>query len=277
LKARFQNNLLKIKKIILYREPAVPEINTSRLADFLRDALSVEVEIKDNVFKEFTNEQIRNLSRIRVIEPKKTFHEYSANEEEIEFEKRLCLDSSVMDTTAKIESAQKISDVLMYDGFELQKILRYLNTDDEILHVIITNRLTCTYDERDFRYHARTVICANPTIISTSGTIEAPAKPREYYFEIRDMKSQGLGIHSVKEKYKDKVLDYHDKRLTKILEGFVLQSIFYQITGEPFCEDLKCKINNAHWQKELLFSQLEIDELCQKHQKILSNLNSFKL
>ena len=264
---------MKIKKIILYREPAVPEINTSRIADFLKDTLSVEVEIKDNIFKEFTNEQIRNLSRIRVIDPKKTFREYSANEEEIEFEKRLCLDSSIMDTTVKIESAQKISDVLMYDGFELQKILRHLNTDDEILHVIITNRLTCTYDERDFRYHARTVICANPTIISTSGAIEAPAKPREYYFEIMNMKSQGLGIHSVKEKYKDKVLDYHDKRLTKILEGFVLQSIFYQITGEAFCEDLKCKINNAHWQKDLLFSQLEIDELCQKHQEILSNLN----
>ncbi len=96
---------MKIKKIILYREPAVPEINTSRLADFLRNTLSIEVEIKDNIFKEFTNEQIKNLSRIRVIDPKKTFHEYSANEEEIEFEKKLCLDSSIMDTTTKIENA----------------------------------------------------------------------------------------------------------------------------------------------------------------------------
>ncbi len=264
---------MKIKKIILYKEAAVPEINTSQLADFLSNTLSIKVEIKDNIFKEFTNEQIKNLSKIRVIDPKRTFQEYDANDEEIEFEKKLCLDSSIMDTTTKIENAQKISDVLMYDGFELQKILRHLNTDDKVLHVIITNRLTCTYDERDFRYHARTVICANPTIISTSGAIEAPAKPREYYFEVMNMKSQGLGIDSVKEKYKDKVLDYHDKRLTKILEGFVLQSIFYHITGEPFCEDLRCKINNAHWQKDLLFSQLEIDELCQKHQEILSNLN----
>jgi len=172
-----------------------------------------------------------------------------------------------------LKTQKKISDVLMYDGFELQKILRYLNTNDKILHIIITNRLTCTYDERDFRYHARTVICANPAIISTSGAIEAPAKPREYYFEVMEMKNQGLGIDLVKEKYKDVVLDYHDERLTKILEGFVLQIIFYHITGEPFCKELKCKINNAHWQKDLLFSQLEIDELCQKHVDILENFS----
>ena len=262
---------MNLKKIILYREPAEPKINISYLADFLRNMFLIDVETRDSVFKEFTNEQIKNLSKIRVIDPKKVFHSYDSNDEEIEFERKICQNSSVMDTTTKIENAQKISDVLMYDGFELQKNLRYLNTNDKVLHVIITNRLTCTYDERDFRYHARTVICANPAIISTSGAIEAPAKPREYYFEMMKMKSQGLGIESVKEKYKGVVLYYHDERLTKILEGFVLQIVFYHITGEPFCEDLKCKINNAHWQKDLLFSQLEIDELCQKHKENLSN------
>ena len=264
---------MNLKKIILYKEPAEPGIDIPHLADFLKNMFQIDVEIKDSIFKEFTNEQIKNISKIRVIDPKNPFHRYNSNEEEIEFERKLCQNPSIMDTTKKIENAQKISDVHMYDGFELQKILRYLNTNDKILHIIITNRLTCTYDERDFRYHARTVICANPAIISTSGAIEAPAKPREYYFEVMKMKSQGLGIDSVKEKYKDVVLDYHDERLTKILEGFVLQAVFYHITGEPFCEDLKCKINNAHWQKDLLFSQLEIDELCQKHNEILANLN----
>ena len=65
----------------------------------------------------------------------------------------------------------------MYDGFELQKILRRFNCNNETLHIIITNRLTCTFDENDKRYHARAVICANPAIISTTGIIEAPAKP----------------------------------------------------------------------------------------------------
>ena len=165
----------------------------------------------------------------------------------------------------------------MYDGFELQKKLRYLNEDMEILHIIITNWLTCTFDENDKRYHARAVICANPAIISTTGIIEAPAKPREYYFEAMALKSQGLGIESAKEKYKDRFLEYNDKRLTRVVEGYLLQVIFYNITGESFCEDIQCRLNNAHWQRDLLFSQIEINNLCKKHSEILKNLNWFKL
>ena len=137
----------------------------------------------------------------------------------------------------------------------------------------MTNRLTCTFDENDNRYHARAVICANPAIISTTGIIEAPAKPREYYFEAMALKAQGLGIESAKEKHKEQFLDYNDKRLTNIVEGYLLQVIFYNITGESFCEDIQCKLNNAHWQKDLLFSQIEINNLCKKHSEILKNLN----
>ena len=178
-----------------------------------------------------------------------------------------------MDSTTKVEDANDISEVYMYDGFELQKILRYLNEDKEVLHIIITNRLTCTFDENDNRYHARAAICANPAIISTTGIIEAPAKPREYYFEAIALKSQGLGIESAKEQYKNRFLKYNDKRLTKVLEGYILQIIFYNITGESFCEDIQCRLNNSHWQKDLLFSQIEISKLCKKHREILENLN----
>ena len=40
-----------------------------------------------------------------------------------------------MNSTIKVEDAQEISQVFMYDGFELQKILRYLNVDNETLHI----------------------------------------------------------------------------------------------------------------------------------------------
>ena len=49
----------------------------------------------------------------------------------------------------------------------------------------------CTYDATDSRYHGRAVICSNPAIISTTGMIEAPARPREYYFEAMKCKMQG--------------------------------------------------------------------------------------
>ena len=264
---------MNFKKIILYKEPAISEINIEQLIRFLEENFSIKVQIKDNIFKEFNSEEIKRLSSIRVKDVKKPFQICEPSDNEIEFEKKLCDDSSLMNTTIRVEDASEISDVFMYDGFELQKILRYLNDDYETLYIIITNRLACTFDEIDGRYHARAVICANPAIISTTGIIEAPAKPREYYFEVMALKAQGLGIESVKEKFKGKFLEYNDKRLTKIIEGYILQIIFYNITGESFCEDVQCRLNNAHWQKDLLFSQIEISELCKKHREILANLN----
>jgi hypothetical protein len=264
---------LNFKKIIIYREPAISEINIEKLTNFLEYNFSVKVEIKDNIFKEISLEDIKKLSNIRITDIKNPFSEHKSNNMEIEFEKKICQDSSLMNRTIKVEDAEEIIQVFMYDGFELQKILRYLNDDNETLHIILTNRLTCTFDENDCRYHARAVICANPAIISTPGIIEAPAKPREYYFEVLKLKAQGLDIKSAKEKYREKFLEYNDKRLTKVLEGYILQVIFYNITGESFCEDTGCRLNNAHWQKDLLFSQIEISKLCEKHNEILSNLN----
>ena len=264
---------MNFKKIILYKEPAITEINIEQLTIFLEKNFSIKVEIKENIFKEISLENIKKISNIRIKDITNPFLEHVSSGEEIDFEKRLCEDTSLMDSTTRVEDAQEISQVFMYDGFELQKILRYLNEDNETLHVILTNRLTCTFDEKDKRYHARAVICANPSIISTTGIIEAPAKPKEYYFEVMKLKSQGVDIKSAKEKYKGKFLEYNDKRLTKILEGYLLQVIFYNITGESFCEDIECRLNNAHWQKDLLFSQLEITKLCKKHNEILTNLN----
>ena len=264
---------MNFKKIILYKEPAITEINIEQLTIFLEKNFPIKVEIKENIFKEISLENIKKISNIRIKDITNPFLEHVSSGEEIDFEKRLCKDTSLMNSTTRVEDAQEISQVFMYDGFELQKILRYLNEDNETLHVILTNRLTCTFDEDDKRYHARAVICANPSIISTTGIIEAPAKPKEYYFEVMKLKSQGVDIKSAKEKYKGKFLEYNDKRLTKILEGYLLQVIFYNITGESFCEDIECRLNNAHWQKDLLFSQLEITKLCKKHNEILTNLN----
>ena len=263
---------MNYKKIILYKEPAISEINTELLTEFLEENFPIKVEIKDSVFKEFNLEDIKKLSNIRITDIKSQFSEYKSSDVEIEFERKLCEDSSLMNTTTKVEDAQEISEVFMYDGFELQKILRHINENNDTLHIILTNRLTCTFDENDKRYHARAVICANPSIISTTGIIEAPAKPKEYYFEVMKLRTQGLDIKSAKERYKDKFLEYNDKRLTKVLEGYILQVIFYNITGESFCEDIECRLNNAHWQKDLLFSQLEINKLCKKHNEILANL-----
>ena len=83
--------------------------------------------------------------------------------------------------------------------------------------------------------------------------------------------TQGLNLESIKKKYQGMYLEYHDAKLSQVVEGYLLQAIFYYLTGDPFCDKRECRLFNAHWQKDLLYSQLEIAKLCDKHQEILNN------
>ena len=162
----------------------------------------------------------------------------------------------------------------LYDGFELQNIIsENISITDNTLHIIFTNKLTVTFDDEDFRYHARALISSNPTIISTTGVIEAPAKPKQYYLDLMTNFSEDK-IQEIKEKYKGEFLEYHDSRLSDIIEGYVLQAIMYYETGEAFCEKKECRLFNAHWQKDLFYSQIENKKLCNKHQENLKKLRN---
>jgi len=266
---------LKVSKIFLYDEPAVQEIQISNLKNFLLETFHVDVEIKECVFHNLDGKTIEKISGCRIFDHKIPFKEHLPNKQEIDFEKSVCEDTNLLEKTTMVENAERIEDVMMYDGFEVQNIIYDIITkndsDQNNLHIVFTNRLICTYDTADSRYHGRTVICSNPAIISTTGMIEAPARPREYYFEAMKCKMQGLDIQNVKKNYSGKFLDYHDKRLSKISEGYLLQAIFYYMTGDAFCDSLDCRLNNAHWQKDLLYSQLKIGKLCNKHQALLDN------
>jgi len=266
---------LKISKIFLYDEPAVQEIQILNLKNFLLETFHVDVEIKECVFHNLDGKTIEKISGCRIFDHKIPFKEHLPNKQEIDFEKSVCEDTKLLEKTTMVENAERIEDVVMYDGFEVQNIIYDVITkndsDQNNLHIVFTNRLMCTYDTTDNRYHGRAVICSNPAIISTTGMIEAPARPREYYFEAMKCKMQGLDIQDVKKNYSGKFLDYHDKRLSKISEGYLLQAIFYYMTGDAYCDSLDCRLNNAHWKKDLLYSQLKIGKLCNKHQALLDN------
>ena len=268
---------MKISKIFLYDEPAVQEIQISNLKNFLLKTFHVDVEIKECIFNNLDVKDVEKISSCRIFEPKVPFKKHLPNKQEIDFEKSVCKDTKLMEKTTMVEDAERIEDIVMYDGFKVQNIISDIITENDSdpnnLHIVFTNKLTCTYDTADSRYHGRSVICSNPAIISTTGMIEAPARPREYYFEVMKCKMQGLNIQNVKKNYNEKILDYHDQRLSKITEGYLLQVIFYYMTGDAFCNSLDCRLNNAHWQKDLLYSQLKIGKLCHKHQTLLDKLH----
>ena len=237
----------------------------------------MDVILENNLFNGINDDIIEKIASCRVFDLKSPFKKYKPNNEQIDFEKNYCKNTKFMEETPTPEPVENLNDLVIYDGFEIKNILESTIPKDEIIndyiHIIFTNKLTCTYDYGDFRYHGRSVICSNPSIISTSGMVEAPAKSREYYLDIMKAKSQALDLKPIKKKHQNAFLDYHDKRTSKIIEGYLLQAIFYYITGEPFCENLDCRLNNAHWQKDLLYSQLEFGKLCGKHHSILEKLH----
>ena len=253
---------MKISKIILYDEPTVPEIHLEKLGKFLKETFPVEIEFRKNIFELSDENTFREIAKTRVFEIKKPFGKHEPSQEEILLEK-------------ENKDMSEHEEMILYDGFEFHKAISKLVSADEskleILHIIFTNKLTCTFDENDFRYHARALIGSNPAIISTSGVVEAPAKPKQYYLELMGNFSEEK-IEEINVKYKGQFLEYHDARTSEILEGYLLQAVMYYETGEAFCDDNTCRLFNAHWQKDLFRTQLENKKFCEKHQQLLESL-----
>ena len=260
---------MKISKVFLYDEPYVPEIKIEELAKFIQEIFGFNVEIRNNIFSFFrdSNQKISyDLAACRLFDIRKPFEGHNPTPEEIQYE-----ESSFWPNTGK-------SNIVMYDGFEFQKVITNLIPENALaqdrFHLVCTSKLTCTYDLGDYRYHGRAVICSNPSIISTTGMIEAPAKPREYYLSLLTNITQGLNIELIKNQFKGRYLEYHDSRLNEIIKGYALQALFYYLTGEAFCELKECRLYNAHWQADLLHSQINIGKLCNRHQQILDRIVS---
>ena len=161
----------------------------------------------------------------------------------------------------------------LYDGFWIQRSLYRLFSEkvskelnSQYIHIILTGRLFGTFEDR--RYHARVVLMGEPSLISTSGLIEAPAKPREYYYVKGRMIQSGHDVSGLDEMYKGRYVEYDDPKITSIIISYVLQVIFYVLTGEAFCDNSKCCLSNSHWQEEVLNVQFE-GKLCDKCKTIV--------
>jgi hypothetical protein len=165
----------------------------------------------------------------------------------------------------------------LYDGFVMQKMFAEMIPTAEIslahIHIIFTTILTCTFSEDDWRYHGRAVICGTPSIVSTTGIVEALAKPREFYL------AQLLGgmaedNDTLKKKFAGRFIDYHDEdKITAASINYALQAIFFFITGgEPFCNNKDCRLFNAHWQEDLIYT-IEKRTLCSHHRNLANKLS----
>ena len=154
-----------------------------------------------------------------------------------------------------------------FDGFSVQAAARKLGPSGPgQLHVVLTGKLCCTYDEADARYHARPAVCANPAVVSVPGMLHGPALPRGYH--LRALADSLAGLPPPDARF----LGPGDPRLVGAARSYVLQAAAYCATGEPFCADSECPAFDARWQSELL--RLSGNGLCGRHARaVRSGLN----
>lgn len=257
----------EIKHVILYDEPSTKTLDLKAIKTFVNQQLpSVKIVIckdflsyylKRKNFENFAKE----LAKARVKDINKPQIEYEPLFGEIECEKN-ALKKRELNTSG-----------ILYDGVKLMKLFQTsipLQTLSlSYVHIIFTNRLFGTFDETDRRYHARVILCGLPSIISTAGIVEAPAKPREFYILKQRFQYQEHLLSALKEKFKGRYIDYDDERLTEVMKGYVMQAIFYALIFDPFCPNKHCRLYNAHWQEEVINAQLKSGKCCKRHEKIL--------
>jgi hypothetical protein len=256
--------------VYLYDEPSSASFRIGEIADFLKGMLpDVDVMTRKEFFS-YHSTDIEGLARDMASAKVRGIADLQVEEEplygEVQYEKRI------------MQEPQRKMMGILYDGYKILRVYRGILQANEatmdIAHIAFTNRIICTYEKGDNRFHARVIMCGFPSLISTSGLVEAPARPREYYL----MKQKYAATDSeppleeLKAAFEGRFIDYDDENMTQALKGYVMQSIFYHTTGEPFCEDKNCMLFNAHWQEEVLNAQIVSGQLCERHEQMLEDM-----
>jgi hypothetical protein len=165
-----------------------------------------------------------------------------------------------------------------YEAVGLMKLYSRLigpmySTSEDVM-IVLTDRLIMTWSDDDLRFHARVAVFGFPSIISTSGVVEAPARPREYYLAKQALSLKGVGDLEpiLARQFEGSYLEPEDDRTKQVLRGYLLQCLFYAHNFEPFCANKNCALFNAHWQEEMIHAQVESGRLCASHAKQLRKM-----
>ncbi len=265
----------RISHIHLYAEGLIPEPGVQEIIRYLKRWMKWRnVDFRGNLFryhfsslpKDKRPARVRRLAEelalLRIRDAtRKDVVDQRPMEGEVAYERR------------RVEGEGFKSFGILYDGFGLQGVFsRLIQKDEQQLnhcHIIFTNQLLGTWDDGDHRYHARVSVYGFPSLISTTGVVEAPAKPREFYLK----KRLGIPLHVLKNEFRGRFIDHGDPHLTEAVKGYVMQALFFHTMGNPFCDDPDCRLYNAHWQEDLIRAQLDGRyEFCPNHREILNRI-----
>ncbi len=252
--------------VYLYNEIPKDALDLNRVAVYLgKQRPSIQIEVRGSFIAHFVSSKL--ITGLAAAWNSELSEERGAGltpAQRLDYERRAHLDP------------REISPQVIYNGFELQELLQEQiprsETSSRQLHLILTPRLPVTKGEAEGRHHARTALCGQPSLVSSSGLVEAPARPAEYYLlrHLYQNLGQEMPEAEVSARFGGQFLTYHDPRLTDVILGYLLQAITYYFFGEGFCSDPRCRLYNAHRQQEMLAAQLEPPEFCSRHQLLFN-------
>jgi hypothetical protein len=280
--------MLKFKNIHIYCNQANNldfDIIVSELQKYFPN---IPIDVRHPFLHNIDNLLAERLISTRISDIKRPFNEQprvkvqGISDQNIAYEKNL---RDLIGTSNGSITGRQDKELILYDGFMIQRLFETMINENEAnthhVHIVFEDRLICTFSEEDCRYHARTVLGGTPSIISTTGIIEAPAKPKEWYIKqlqvvAYDISNDGdQNDETASSIEKEKYLEYGDCRINFAAVGYVLQALFFFITeGNPFCNEINCRLYNAHWQEEVIHSQIRSKRLCKKHAELLYKFNA---
>jgi hypothetical protein len=284
--------MLKFKKVHIYRNHASTLDFNFIVKELQKYFTGIQIDTRPPFLINIDNLLAEQLAYIRISDIKKPFNEQPRVKVQGELDQKIAYEKNFTrylihnGTSNNNNPKEQYKELILYDGFMMQRLFEAMINENEAnidhVHIVFEDRLICTFSEEDWRYHARTILGGSPSIISTTGIIEAPAKPKEWYIE--QMLIAAYGIRSSDDDDEnnsnssyggEKYLDYGEYRINFAAVGYVLQALFFIITkGNPFCSDINCRLYNAHWQEELIYSQIQSKRLCNEHAKLLHEFNA---
>jgi Probable metallopeptidase family (DUF6775) len=261
---------IELRSINLYKPEYAEDIDINSIEEFLEQYFpTVDISVRPPVLSGVKGKELLEvadrLARARIKDPSRQIQTFEPMYGEVDFERR------ASQGKARVGG-------MVYDGLRLEDVYASVLADDtglESANIIFTQRLITTFSRDDLRHHLRTVLCSFPSVVSIPGIVEAPAKPREFYLLKQELEASGAGgvvVEKLKASMNEMFVDYGDPRLNEALKGIALQALMFHLTLDPFCDKFDCRLFNAHWQQELIKSQITGGELCARHKKLLRKL-----
>lgn len=164
----------------------------------------------------------------------------------------------------------------VYPAEALQEVFAPLLPKEERgagqLHLVFLSQCIGHWNSQLRQFSLGIIQPGEPTLISSSGLVEAPKPPREYSFRQAQLVAFGLGeaLDHLDEQFAAEILIHGDPRITEAAKGYGLQSVFHHLFGEAGCEEPTCRLYEAATADEMAAAQLGAEAvLCERHARML--------